>query len=83
MVFEVFNRKLVVFAFLMMFFSLLDSYYTIISINKYGISGERNPFALFLFKLGLSKNMVNCKYNCRFSHSDSVFSSYKSFKQLH
>lgn len=52
---QVFNKKLVVSAFLMTFFSLIDSYYTMISISRYGIFGEKNPFALFLFKLGLSK----------------------------
>ncbi|MBS7655709.1 hypothetical protein KEJ50_04320 [Candidatus Bathyarchaeota archaeon] len=52
---QVFNKKFVISAFLMTFFSLIDSYYTMISISRYGVFGEKNPFALFLFKLGLSK----------------------------
>jgi hypothetical protein len=39
----------------MVTFSIVDSYYTIVSMIKYGISGEKNPIALFLFNLGLAK----------------------------
>jgi hypothetical protein len=53
--FKVFNKKFIIFVFLMVAFSTLDVYYTIVLINTYGVFGERSPIASFLFKAGLIK----------------------------